>query len=796
MKNRFGLVFSTLAAAALALTACGTPTPTPTAVPPTEPAAEATATTETMGTGAPLVGEVTLWHAYGTGSTEEKALTQVIDSIKANNPDLTINALQIPFDQVFNKWETEVAAGEGPDIFTAPNDNLGNQVRAELVAGLSDKLEGHLDMFAPLAVEGVTVDGEIYAVPGIVKAVALYYNADTVDAVPTTTDELLAAVKDGKKLVINQNGYHNFGFFGAFGGQLMDDNGACIADQGGFAEAFQYLLDLKAAGAIFETDGGKADTLFKSGDADMIINGPWVLGDYQKEVKNLGVAPIPAGPDGNAATPLTGIDGWYVNPNGDDAQQQLATDLALWVLSPENQAIYADVAGAPPSAVGVKTANPLVTAFAEAGAAGFPRPQSAEFGNYWGPFGDALTKVMEGKSSPEDAVTEACAAMNTANGVEANGDTGGEAMALPALSGEVTLWHAYGTGSTEEKALSEVIANIEGANPDVTINVLQIPFDQIFNKWETEVAAGEGPDIFTAPNDNLGNQVRAELVAGLSDKLEGHLDMFAPLAVEGVTVDGEIYAVPGIVKAVALYYNADTVDAVPTTTDELLAAVKDGKKLVINQNGYHNFGFFGAFGGQLMDDNGACIADQGGFAEAFQYLLDLKAAGAIFETDGGKADTLFKSGDADMIINGPWVLGDYQKEVKNLGVAPIPAGPDGNAATPLTGIDGWYVNPNGDDAQQQLATDLALWVLSPENQAIYADVAGAPPSAVGVKTANPLVTAFAEAGAAGFPRPQSAEFGNYWGPFGDALTKVMEGKSSPEDAVTEACSAMNTANGK
>jgi arabinogalactan oligomer/maltooligosaccharide transport system substrate-binding protein len=87
-------------------------------------------------------------------------------------------------------------------------------------------------------------------------------------------------------------------------------------------------------------------------------------------------------------------------------------------------------------------------------------------------------------------------------------------------------------------------------------------------------------------------------------------------------------------------------------------------------------------------------------------------------------------------------------------------------------------------------------VLSPENQAIYADVAGAPPSAVGVKTANPLVTAFAEAGAAGFPRPQSAEFGNYWGPFGDALTKVMEGKSSPEDAVTEACSAMNTANGK
>ena len=39
--------------------------------------------------------------------------------------------LQIPFDQVFNKWETEVAAGGGPDMFTVPNDNTGNQVRAQ-----------------------------------------------------------------------------------------------------------------------------------------------------------------------------------------------------------------------------------------------------------------------------------------------------------------------------------------------------------------------------------------------------------------------------------------------------------------------------------------------------------------------------------------------------------------------------------------------------------------------------------------------------------------------------------------
>ena len=31
----------------------------------------------------------------------------------------------------------------------------------------------------------------------------------------------------------------------------------------------------------FSTDGGQADSLFKEARADMIINGPWVLGDYR-----------------------------------------------------------------------------------------------------------------------------------------------------------------------------------------------------------------------------------------------------------------------------------------------------------------------------------------------------------------------------------------------------------------------------------------------------------------------------------------------------------------------------------
>ena len=121
-----------------------------------------------------------MWHAYGTGSAEEKALTQALDALKTENPDLKVNVLQIPFDQVFNKWETEVAAGGGPDMFTAPNDNTGNQVRAKLLAPVDDLIKGKTDGFPPACFDGATVDGKMYGVPGIIKAVALYYNKSTV----------------------------------------------------------------------------------------------------------------------------------------------------------------------------------------------------------------------------------------------------------------------------------------------------------------------------------------------------------------------------------------------------------------------------------------------------------------------------------------------------------------------------------------------------------------------------------------------------------------------------------------
>ena len=361
------------------------------------------------------------------------------------------------------------------------------------------------------------------------------------------------------------------------------------------------------------------------------------------------------------------------------------------------------------------------------------------------------------------------------------------------LEGDLTLWHTYSSGAgTELDALNTVIANVAAANPGLNVEVLEVPFGDVFNKWQLEVASGEGPDLMVVPNDSLGQLTRDGLIADITDMVPAEaLAELSQLSIDGSSVDGRLMQVPESLKAVAMYYNKDKVATPPATTDELLAAVQGGLKLGLLQGIYHNFGFAGAFGGSLMGADGMCTADAGGFADALQYLADLKAAGAVIDPSYDNMANGFKDGTYDAIIDGPWAAGGYAAAVPNLGVAAMPAGP-GGPSLPFAGVDGWLINPNGN---MELAVKAALAMTSAENQKVFADTAFHIPSNTTIAIDDPISEQFAAAVANGYPRPQSAQFGAFWGPFGDALNKVLDAGMAPADAIAEACAAMNTANG-
>jgi arabinogalactan oligomer / maltooligosaccharide transport system substrate-binding protein len=401
-------------ALAIVVSACG---PSGGTTAPTSGATQPASTEAAASTGpAALSGELTLWHSYGSGGGETGALTKVLDAVKAANPDLKVTVVEQPFSDIFNKWQTDVLAGEEtPDLYIAPNDNLYSQATAGALADISDKISDKLTGFSQTAVDGSKVGGKFYMVPESLKAVALWYDKTAVTTAPATTDALMAGVKDGSiKLGLHQDPYFQFGWSGSFGGKLMDDTGKCIADQGGWSDAYKYAADLKAAGAKFYTDGNAMKQDFQTGKLNAMVDGPWLTADLKTALGDkLAVAPIPAGPSGGKANPMTGTDGWYINPNS--ANLDLAVQFALTMVGTANEQVFTDEAGHIPAAPSVTINDPLVQGFADAAAGGLPRPQNAELNNYWGNFGNALNEVLDKAADPTTAIATACTTMNTAN---------------------------------------------------------------------------------------------------------------------------------------------------------------------------------------------------------------------------------------------------------------------------------------------------------------------------------------------------------------------------------------------
>ena len=92
------------------------------------------ATTAPVATTAGMSGTITIWEAYGaSGAAERDAFDTMVAAVKTDNPGLNVTVLDIPFSDLFSKFETAAATGGGPDLYIAPNDSLPTEARAGLL---------------------------------------------------------------------------------------------------------------------------------------------------------------------------------------------------------------------------------------------------------------------------------------------------------------------------------------------------------------------------------------------------------------------------------------------------------------------------------------------------------------------------------------------------------------------------------------------------------------------------------------------------------------------------------------
>ncbi|HET7494946.1 MAG TPA: extracellular solute-binding protein [Candidatus Limnocylindrales bacterium] len=369
-----------------------------------------------------------------------------------------------------------------------------------------------------------------------------------------------------------------------------------------------------------------------------------------------------------------------------------------------------------------------------------------------------------------------------------------------ALTGTLTIWEAYGaSGSAEKTAFDKIVGNIKTANPGLTVTVTDVPFNNLFQNFETQAGTGGGPDMYIAPNDSLPTEARNGLlvdVSDLADTLKAAPYNTSDVAITASMVDGKMYEIPESMKAVELFYDKSVLTTAPATTDDWKAnAGKLGWVYGANGGGaYYLWGIFSSFGGKILADDGKCAATaNSGVADGLKWLQDMKAAGMKFYQNDNDAKADLISGKIAGFIDGPWQSGDLSKALGDkLAVAAGPSGP-GGAWAPMTAPDGFYINASS--ANIDLAKKFALEFLKPDNEQIFAD-AGHLPANTTLKPSDPIAQAFAALMPSGFARPTAKELNNYWGNFGNALVAAIDKGDNPTTLVATACAAMDKANGK
>ncbi len=383
--------------------------------------------------------------------------------------------------------------------------------------------------------------------------------------------------------------------------------------------------------------------------------------------------------------------------------------------------------------------------------------------------------------------------------------TGPTAESLPsstAIGGALVLWHSWAGGDGE--ALAAILTRFQQERPNIRVETHFAAYGELAQTYTDAVTAGGGPDLILAPNWWLRDLAEEGVVLPLESRITPQeRAQFIPAAIDNLTWEGVLYGLPTNFEIVALYYNKRLLDEeqLPRAVDDLidLALASPSQGVGIYTNFYHLFWGIPAFGGRLFDEDGRVVLEQtAGTADFLDWLVRAKDTPGIFVAlDYGMLMDRFKKEEYALFIDGPWSMGELREQFgTDLGVAPLPGGPAGSAR-PWLGADGLFLNPVAAANRQELALELARYITNAESASTLARIAGRLPAHKEADLGdNALLAGFMQQGETALPQPHHAEMDEVWGYAGEMIAQALSGAATPEEAVLEAATLINEANGK
>ncbi len=254
-------------------------------------------------------------------------------------------------------------------------------------------------------------------------------------------------------------------------------------------------------------------------------------------------------------------------------------------------------------------------------------------------------------------------------------------LAAPRAAGAYTfkypswMWEEGDVGRWHKKRLAE----FEAAHPDIKVQATLVPNSSFENVVQTQIAAGDVPDLLPVFTNMLAPLVDAGVLAPLDDCIakSSFKDRMLP-SVSFARFGGKTYGVPLTMSPQSLLYNkallAQAGVKLPTTIDEFYAAAKAVKEKT-GQWGYafpnnvasplfiyiQSMQWVIGMGGDWATPDRKITANAPKTVEAIGWTKRFLDEGLSPRgLDANTVRTLFAQGKAAFLFDGPWVMTQVQ----------------------------------------------------------------------------------------------------------------------------------------
>lgn len=376
---------------------------------------------------------------------EGKAEQAYADEFMQLNPNVTIEFIGVPANELYAKTNTLAIGGAMPDVFINSPEFMAQAHDLGIVANLEDIFGAeYFEGFAAGPLEQAELDGNYQFLPWFTIPVTLLYRPDIFEEAglepPTTWDEFRAVAKkltvdtdnDGKidrwgfAMIGTNNGSGASRFFvvlRAHGAEELvadGDSWTTQFDSPGSVSAFQLFSDLvnvdkSVPPGPLQTGYGEAVSLIATGKAAMMITGPHTIGavlDQNPDLDGkLAGALLPSIPGVDPDISL-GMFGWAIAESSKN--KEIAAQYIKFVLNMKNQVAWNAATGRLPTRLDAladpEIDKPMLRGFVAAAEYGYKIPSAKFYPELFSIAGDNYQAVIAGQKTAEEAASDAAAA--------------------------------------------------------------------------------------------------------------------------------------------------------------------------------------------------------------------------------------------------------------------------------------------------------------------------------------------------------------------------------------------------